>query len=46
VSNNYKVVREAIDRGLTLDEVKTGSNVSVDLKKILMSATADKALVA
>ena len=33
VSNNYKVVREAIDRGLTLDEVKTGSNVSVDLQE-------------
>ena len=36
VSNNYKVVREAIDRGLPLDEVKTGSNVSVDLARSIL----------
>jgi pilus assembly protein CpaE len=47
VSNNYKLVREAIDRGLTLDEVKPGSNVSADLKRIVLSAGAgDKSLVA
>jgi pilus assembly protein CpaE len=47
VSNNYKLVREAIDRGLTLDDVKPGSNVSADLKRIISSAGAgDKALVA
>jgi pilus assembly protein CpaE len=47
VSNNYKLVREAIDRGLTLDDVKPGSNVSADLKRIVLSTGAgDKALVA
>jgi pilus assembly protein CpaE len=37
VSNNYKLVREAIDRGLTLDEIKAGSNVSSDLRKIIFN---------
>jgi pilus assembly protein CpaE len=37
VSNNYKLVREAIDRGLPLDEIKAGSNVSTDLRKIIFS---------
>src|SRR5215210_2761227 len=44
VSNNYKLVREAIDRGLPLDGVKAGSNVSADLKKILLGpGAAEKA---
>lgn len=37
VANNYKLVREAIDRGLTLDGIKAGSNVSSDLKKIIFA---------
>jgi pilus assembly protein CpaE len=37
VSNNYKLVREAIDRGLPLEEIKAGSNVSTDLRKIIFS---------
>lgn len=37
VSNNYKLVREAIDRGLSLDEIKAGSNVSSDLRKIILN---------
>jgi pilus assembly protein CpaE len=40
VSNNYKLVREAIDRGLPLDGVKAGSNVSADLKKIVLGQAA------
>ncbi len=40
VSNNYKLVREAIDRGLTLDDVKAGSNISADLKKIVLAHLA------
>jgi pilus assembly protein CpaE len=44
VSNNYKLVREAIDRGLPLEAVKAGSNVSADLKKIVIGqAAAEKA---
>lgn len=42
VTNNYKLVREAIDRGLPLDEVKPGSNVSADLRKILFAGAAEK----
>jgi pilus assembly protein CpaE len=37
VANNYKLVREAIDRGLPLDEIKAASNVSADLKKIVLA---------
>ncbi len=40
VANNYKLVREAIDRGLPLDGVKSGSNVSTDLKRIVLAQTA------
>ena len=47
VSNNYKVVREAIDRGLPLDAVKAGSNVSADLKRIVLGqGAAEKTHVA
>ncbi len=42
VVNNYKLVREAIDRGLPLEAVKAGSNVSTDLKRILLAQAADK----
>lgn len=42
VANNYKLVREAIDRGLPLDEVKANSNVSADLKKLLFAQAAEK----
>jgi pilus assembly protein CpaE len=38
VSNNYKLVREAIDRGLPLDQIKAGSNVSTDLRKIIFNS--------
>jgi len=40
VSNNYPLVREAIDRGVPLETVKPGNNVSTDLKRILFSAQA------
>jgi pilus assembly protein CpaE len=42
VVNNYKLVREAIDRGLPLDAVKAGSSVSADLKRILFGQAAEK----
>jgi pilus assembly protein CpaE len=37
VTNNYKLVREAIDRGTTLDQIKPGNSVSLDLKKIVFA---------
>ena len=40
VANSYKVVREAIDRGTTLDQIKAGNAVSADLKKIVFTRLA------
>jgi pilus assembly protein CpaE len=36
VSNNYRLVREAIDRGVPIDAVEKGSNVAMDLRKVVM----------
>jgi pilus assembly protein CpaE len=41
VSNNYKLVREAIDRGVPLEQIKPNSNVSADLKKIVLTGPAE-----
>jgi pilus assembly protein CpaE len=43
VPNNYRIVREAIDRGIPLDEVKPGNNVAAALKKLILPQTALKA---
>jgi pilus assembly protein CpaE len=42
IPNNYRLVREAIDRGVTLDEVKPGNNVTQTLKKIIAPPTPAK----
>lgn len=44
VPNNYRLVREAIDRGIPLDEVKAGNNVSVEVKKLILPQREGKAL--
>jgi Flp pilus assembly CpaE family ATPase len=36
IPNNYAVVREAIDRGVPLDEVKPGNRVTQELKKLIL----------
>jgi pilus assembly protein CpaE len=36
VPNNYRLVREAIDRGVPLDEVKAGNNISTQLRKLIL----------
>jgi pilus assembly protein CpaE len=36
VPNNYRLVREAIDRGVPLEEVKKGNNITMQLKKLIM----------
>lgn len=46
VPNNYRLVREAIDRGVPLDEVKPGNNISAVLKKLLAPEPAKKAAAA
>jgi pilus assembly protein CpaE len=42
IPNNYRLVREAIDRGVPLDEVKAGNSVTQALKKMLAPPAAPK----
>ena len=42
IPNNYGLVREAIDRGVPLDEIKSGNNVSAALKKLIAPPAAAK----
>jgi pilus assembly protein CpaE len=35
IPNNYALVREAIDRGVPLDEVKPGNKITAELKKLI-----------
>lgn len=43
IPNNYRLVREAIDRGVPLEEVKPGNNISGALKKLIGPPAAAKA---
>ena len=36
VPNSYRLVREAIDRGVPLDEVQPGNKVTHELKKLVL----------
>jgi pilus assembly protein CpaE len=38
IPNNYGLVREAIDRGVPLDEVKPRNNITAELKKFIVPA--------
>ena len=40
IPNNYRLVREAIDRGVPLDEVKPGNNITTQLKKLILPPDA------
>jgi len=40
IPNHYALVREAIDRGVPLDEVKPGNPVSAELRKLILPGTA------
>jgi pilus assembly protein CpaE len=42
IPNNYGLVREAIDRGVPLDEVKPGNNVTTQLKKLMIPQNTAK----
>jgi pilus assembly protein CpaE len=44
IPNNYRLVREAIDRGVPLEEVRPGNKVSVALKKLLLPPAETKAV--
>ena len=43
IPNNYRLVREAIDRGVPLDVVKPGNNISMQLKKLMLPQIAKPA---
>ncbi len=42
IPNDYALVREAIDRGVPLDEVKPGNKITVALKKLMLESAAEK----
>ena len=42
IPNNYRLVREAIDRGVPLGEVKPGNNISAQLKKLILLQGAQR----
>jgi pilus assembly protein CpaE len=42
IPNHYAIVREAIDRGVPLDEIKPGNRVSQELRKLILPKTAAK----
>jgi len=43
IPNDYALVREAIDRGVPLDEVKPGNRITAELKKLVLDSAAPKA---
>jgi pilus assembly protein CpaE len=43
IPNNYMLVREAIDRGVPLDEVKPGNKITAQLKKLILPQSDGKA---
>lgn len=43
IPNHYNMVREAIDRGVPLDEIKPGNKITAQLKKLIFPQTDDKA---
>jgi len=42
IPNHYNLVREAIDRGVPLDEVKPGNKITQQLKKLILTQTSAK----
>jgi pilus assembly protein CpaE len=42
IPNNYRIVREAIDRGIPLEDVKPGNNVAAAIKKLIAPQAALK----
>ena len=43
IPNDYRLVREAIDRGVPLDEVKSRNGITADLKRLIMQPEATRA---
>ena len=43
IPNYYRLVREAIDRGVPLEEVKRGNKITLQLKKLIAPVPAKAA---
>jgi pilus assembly protein CpaE len=46
VPNHYRIVREAIDRGIPLEEVKPGNQITAELKRLVLTSVDPKAAAA
>jgi pilus assembly protein CpaE len=46
IPNRYALVREAIDRGVPLDEVKPGNQITGELRRLLTAGTRERAAAA
>ncbi len=46
IPNDYNLVREAIDRGVPLDEVKPGNKITTQIRKLMLGTAADKSVEA
>jgi pilus assembly protein CpaE len=42
IPNDYALVREAIDRGVPLEDVKKGNKITLQLKKMIVPQAAGK----
>jgi pilus assembly protein CpaE len=42
IPNDYALVREAIDRGVPLDEVKPGNKITAEIKRLVQAAASDR----
>jgi pilus assembly protein CpaE len=42
IPNDYRLVREAIDRGVPLDSVKAGNKITAQLKKLILPSSGAK----
>lgn len=46
VPNHYRIVREAIDRGIPLEEVKPGNQITAELKRLVLTPADPKSVAA
>lgn len=41
IPNNYRLVRDAVDRGVPLEQIEAGNNVTAELSRIILADAAD-----
>ena len=42
IPNNYRLVRDAVDRGVSLEEIETDNNVTRELRRIILATDAEE----